>query len=277
MVDHVARRPVRYDHPAMDSPRPGDDDAHVAYLRRLLEGVTSSEPGGEFLYATRTEGKAGFWELLGFRVGGLGRTLLGAVRFQAQSDDPLVFARRSIGHFLSAPPQNLGLDRESYPADLIELRVPLEGESVPDLLGRLKRGEATSTLYLDASHVDLAFDFRPGNPSLQRNPQANVQTRRLVFRSREGHVVAGATLNLGAKLRRSGAFLALTDVRQILPHRLLALPTLVVHRSFLAMMAEPGGSDAAGAPAALPEALSAAMANPFHLLDPRLDTGTGSG
>lgn len=262
----------------MESPGAGvSSDTHLAYLRRLLDGVASAVPGGEFLYVTRTEGKAGVWELLGFRVAGLSRSLLGAVHFQSQSDDPLVFARRSIGHFLSAPPKTLALDRESYPADLIELRVPLAGESVPDLLGRLKRGERVAHLYLDAAKVELAFDFRPANPSLQRNPRSETRTRRLLFRSREGHVLTGSTLNLGAKLRRGGAFLALTDVRQHRPDRQLELPTLVVHRDFLTMMAECGGGDPASgddgvAAAGAPGAFSPENANPFHLLDPRLDT-----
>lgn len=252
-------------------------DRHLAYLRQLLDGAASAVPGGEFLYVTRTEGQPGFWELLGFRVVGLSRTLLGAVHFQSQSEDPLVFARRSIGHFLTAPPKTLAIDRESYPADLLELRVPHEGESVPDLLGRLKRGERVARLYLDAARVELAFDFRPANPSLQRNPRSETRTRRLLFRSRDGHVLTGSTLNLGAKLRRAGAFLALTDVRQHLPDRRLELPTLVVHRDFLTMMAEPADGDPAseddgGAAAGRPEAFAPENANPFHLLDPRLDT-----
>lgn len=258
-------------------PRPAGaaDDTNLAYLRQLLAVTPDSEGGGEFLFLTRTEGKAGFWELVGFRVNGLSRALVGAVHFQSQSDDPLRFARRSLGHFLSAPPQSLAVDRDNYPADLLQLQVPEAGESLPDLLGRLRRGERTTSLHLDADHVEIAFDFRRSNPSLQRLPGESSRSRRLLFRTREGHVLGGTTMNLGAKLRRGGAFLALTGVRQHLPGRLLDLPTLVVHRTFLTMLAEPpeGADDAAGA---VPETFLPQMANPFHLLDPRLDTGAAA-
>ena len=257
------------------------DDLQLSYLERLLEAVRSPVPGGEFLYATRTEGKPGFWELLGFRVVGMSHGILGAVHFQAQSDDPLLFARRSLGHFLSSPPQALSLDRAHYPADLVELRVPREGESVPDLLGRLKRGEPTGGLYIDAGLVELAFDFRPENPSLQRPKGAPGPGQRLLFRTREGHVITGLTSNLSTKLRREGSFIVLTGVRQLLTGRTLALPTLVVHRSFLTMLAEyPEGGIG---PGSLPAPFSPAVSNPFHLLDPRLDVappergGPGSG
>lgn len=247
------------------------DDTHLDYLDRLLRAARDPAAGGEFLYATRTEGQSGFWELVGFRVAGLSRALLGAVRFQSQSEDPLLFARRSLGHFLSSPPQALGLDQATYPADLIELRVPREGEPVPELLGRLKRGERTAALYLDAALIELAFDFRPENPSLQRPRGGAGPTRRLVFRSREGHVLSGEAANLTARLRRAGAFLVLTGVEQALEGRTLALPTLVVHRSFLTMLAD--CSEGGVGSGSLPAAFSAATANPFHLLDPRLDVG----
>lgn len=245
------------------------DDLHLPYLERLLEAARSPAPGGEFLYATRTERKPGFWELLGFRVVGMSHAILGAVHFQAQSEDPLLFARRSIGHFLSAPHQAMSLDRAHYPADLIELRVPREGESVPDLLGRLKRGEATGRLFLDAGLVELAFDFRPENPSLQRPKGAAGPGQRLLFRTRDGHVITGLTANLSAKLRRAESFLALTGVRQLLFGRSLALPTLVVHREFLTMLADyPEGGIG---PGTLPAPFLPEVSNPFHLLDPRLD------
>lgn len=273
---------MRYHRADMESSVAGTpDDTHLAYLRRLLEGVARGDAGGEFLYITRTEGKPGFWELLGFRVRGMPRCLVGAVHFHAQNDDPLVFARRSLGHFLSSPPQTMGHAGQGYPADLIELRVSLEGESPAELLGRLRRGEPTASLFLDAAQVEVAFDFRPANPSLQRASGPQVRPTRLLFRSREGHLLVGDTLNLGAKLRRGGGFLALTGVVQHLPGRELPLPTLVIHREFLTMMTdsaddgEPDKGDGAGA--GLPGAFTPESGNPSHVLDPRLDTGTASG
>ncbi|MFP3939234.1 MAG: hypothetical protein ACLF0P_02910 [Thermoanaerobaculia bacterium] len=213
--------------PAPDASQLSED--HLGYVRRLLDGARDPDAAEEFLYAIRTEGKPGFWELLGFRVSGLSWALVGAAHFHAQSDDPLVFARRSLGHFLSSPPQVVGIDRASYPADLVELRVSRAGESLPDLLGRLRYGRPTASVYLDAGLVDLAFDFRP----------------------------------------RAGAFVVLTGVQQLLPDRALRLPTIVVHRTFLTIIAE---APAEGDDSALPVPLSPDTANPFHLLDPRLGT-----
>lgn len=249
------------------------DDPHLGYLRRLLTSAATPEGGGEFLYLTRAEGKAGFWELVGFRATGLSRAVLGAVHFQAQTDAPGVFARRSLGHYLSSPPQEIGLDRETYPAGLIPLRMPVAEESVPDLLGRLKRGESAAPHFVDADHVEVAFDFRPANPSLQRPAAERAPSRRLLFRTRDGHVLVGSTQNLGAKLRRPSPFLALTGVRQLVSGRALDLPTLVVHRGFLTMMCDAAEEDFN--PAVVPAAFSPATANRFHLLDPRLDTGSG--
>jgi len=247
------------------------EDRHLAYLRRLLESASSPGGGAEFLYLTRTEGKPGMWELVGFRTVGLSRAVIGAIHFQSQTEAHAVFARRSLGHYLSAPPQEIGFDRETYPPGLIPVRSPSAGESIPDLLGRLKRGEPTAPLFVDADHVEVAFDFRPANPSLQRPAGEQARARRLVFRTRDGHVLTGTTQNLGAKLRRASVFLALTEVRQHLPGHVLDLPTLVVNRGFLTMMSELSEGDLdAGS---LPAAFSAETANPFHLLDPRLGTG----
>lgn len=251
-------------------PRSAPDDGQLAYLERLLQAARDPASGGEFLYVTRTEGKPGFWELLGFRVTGMSRVLLAAVHFPDQGGDPLHFARRSLVHFLSSPPQTLGIDRTTYPADVLELRLPREGETVPDLLGRLKRGEPTAAVYLDADLVEIACDFRPENPSLMRAPDGGGVGKRLLFRTREGHVLSGVAANLSSRLRRGGAFFALTGVEQVLDGRTLALPTLLVHREFLAMLTD--FPEAGIAPGSVPAAFSPATANPFHLLDPRLGT-----
>lgn len=256
---------------------PPRDDTHLAYLERLLDGAVRPDEPNEFLYVTRTEGKAGFWELVAVRVPGLQRVLLGALHFQSQSDDPLVFARRSLGHFFSAPPQTLSFDRASYPADVLELRVPRQGESLPELLGALKRGESTTSLYLDVELVEVAFDFRPENPSLQRPTSQGGRTERLLFRSRAGHVVRASATNLAAKLRRAGGFVALVGVEQLVPDgagdsgssRWIPLPTMVVRRSFLTMLTE---APAEGAEASIPAPFSLPMAETSHLLDPRLST-----
>lgn len=244
-----------------------ETDVHLSYLERLLAGTDAAAAPADFLYLVRPEEGNGFWELIGFRVAGLSRALVGAVLFQNQTREAGRFARRPLGHFLSSPPQNIGLDRSTYPADLIELRVPRADETVPDLLGRLKRGEPTETLYVDADMLEIAWDFRRENPSLERPRMAEGPRQNLLLRTREGHVLAGRSANMTSKLRSNRQFLALTAVEQWLPDRNLPLPTLVVHRRYLTMVAETPDS---GRPEAMPLAFAADTINPFHLLDPRL-------
>lgn len=249
-------------------------ESHLPYLERLLEGAVRRQEASEFLYVTRTEGMTGFWELVGFRVPGLERALVGAVHFLSQSDDPLAFARRSLGHFLSSPPQALNLARSSFPADVIEVRVPREGETLPELLGALKRDEATARLYLDTELIELALDFRPGNPSLQRAKAESGPTQRLVFRTRLGHVIRATATNLAVKLRRAGTFVPLTEVEQRVTvggateaARWIPLPTMVVRRDFLTMVMEAEDGDAQ-----LPAVFTPSATANGHLLDGRLST-----
>lgn len=245
------------------------DGQRLSYLQRLLESTADPSGPGEFLYLARPTTEGFFWELVGFRVSGLPRALVGAVRFQAQSRDRSSFARRPLGQFLSSPPQNMAMDRASYPADLIEVRVPRQGESLPDLLGQLKRGEPAGTLFLDADMIDVAFDFRVQNPSLERPRLAGGSGQRLMVRSREGHVLSGVATNLSARLRSEHQFVVLTGVEQWLPEDRLRLPTLVFNRTSLTMITEvPKGEEAAP----LPHPFDRHQANPTHLLDARLGT-----
>lgn len=258
------------DQPPIDpnsSPDTGEAQ-RLSYLKRLLEGTADPAGPGEFLYLARGTTEGFFWELVGLRVKGLTRALVGAVHFQSQTRERSTFARRPLGHFLSSPPQNIALDRASYPADLIEVRVPCRGESLPDLLGRLKQGEPTGTLYLDAEMIEAAFDFRAQNPSLERPRAARPVGQRLVVRSREGHVLSGVTTNLSARLRSEHQFVALAGVEQWLPEGKLRLPTLVLHRRTLTMLTEiPEGEEGL-----LPHPFDRTRANASHILDARLGT-----
>lgn len=262
---HAGSPPI----PPVEDPEVGEGQ-RLGYLTRLLEGTADPAGPGEFLYLARGADEAYFWELVGFRVVGLSRALLGAVHFQAQTRERSTFARRPLGHFLSSPPQNIALDRANYPADLIEVRVPRQGESLPDLLGRLKRDEPTGTLYLDAEMIEVAFDFRAQNPSLERPRLSGAPGQRLVIRSNEGHVLSGVATNLSARLRSQHQFVALTGVRQWLPEGELRLPTLVLHRRGLTMLTEiqEGDEDAP-----LPHPFDRRRANPHHILDAGLGTG----
>lgn len=251
---------------------PATKDSHLAYLERLLDGAVRRESAGEFLYITRTEGRPGFWELLAFKVPGLERAIVGAVRFQPQSDDPIAFARRSLAHYLTTPPQPISVVKASYPADVIELRVPREDETLPDLVGALKRGEETACFYLDTELIEVAADFRAENPSLQRPVHETGSSQRLVFRTASGHVLRATATNLAQKLRRAGPFVTLTGVEQLgAGGGWIRLPTLVVRRTFLVGFTDPPED---GDPR-LPAPFSPAIATTGHLLDVRLATGPG--
>lgn len=246
------------------------DDPQLPYLERLLGGALGREETSDFLYLTRTEGKPGFWELVAFRVPGLGRAVVGALHFLSQTDDPLAFARRSLGHFLTSPNQPVSAGAASYPADVLDLRIPREGESLPDLLGALKRGERTASLYLPKDRVEAAVDFRSENPSLQRSGPKSGSTQRVLFRTSAGHVIRATATNFAVSLRRPGSFLALTRGHQLLPDSVWSpLPTVVVHRRFLIAFTDPPDDD----DAPLPPPFSPATAAGGHLLDARLGTG----
>lgn len=250
------------------------DDPQLPYVERLLGGALGREETSEFLYVTRTEGRPGFWELVALRVPGLDRMVVGALHFLSQSDDPLAFARRSLGHFLTSPPQPIGTEAAAYPADVLDLRIPSEGGSLPDLLGALKRGEPTASLYLPKDRIEAAVDFRSENPSLQRSGPTRGPTQRVIFRTGSGHVIRATATNFAVTLRRPGSFLALTGGHQLLPSGAWCpLPTVVVHRSFLVAFTDPPDDD--GAP--LPSAFSPETAAGRHLLDARLATGPAPG
>jgi hypothetical protein len=97
-------------------------ETQLSYVERLLGGALGSDGNSEFSYITRAEGKPGFWELVAFRVPGLGRAAVGALHFLSQSEDPLAFARRSLAHYLTSPPQPIVTEGSAYPAEVLDLR-----------------------------------------------------------------------------------------------------------------------------------------------------------
>lgn len=250
------------------------NDGHLAYLRQLLEarlaeGAAGEGDGpdlgpGEFLYLVRNDDGSGFWELVGVRVPGYDRAILGTIYFRTQSTDSWQNARRSLASFLTAPPNTLAMDRATFPAKLIEMNVPAAGEDVPDLLRRMKAGEGGQPLFIDAAVVQLAFDFRPGNPSIDRaGARLDAASQAMIFRTCQGHIFSGVAADLGSKMRRGAEFVGVTEVEQTIPTGSLPLPTLVLQRRNLAAIAEREDR-------ALPELFSPQNANPCHLLDPRL-------
>jgi hypothetical protein len=245
---------------------------HVAALLRHIHAVRTGDGAAESkapaaLFLGLDEGSH-FWELIGFRVRGHGSVVLGAIRFPRQPSKQEAHARRSLIHYLSQPPKELGLSGTARPAGLIEVRLPDAQEPIPAFLARMRAGEPVRAIYVHADHVDLAFDFRVDNPSEDRHVRMNQRSAEVhVLRTVGGHVLSGYCGGLHTKLHKDGDFLALSQAVQHTPARKLLLPNLALHRAFLTM-------DALCPAGAGPETWTehtipflAALAQSRHLLD----------
>lgn len=151
---------------------------------------------------------------------------------------------------------------------------------VPAFLEELKAGGGGPGLFVDTEQIELAFDFRPENPSLQRLHQGRTGAvrapTRFAFRTRSGHVPAADAPDLQLKLHRDHPFLALQGVVQVTGRGPIRLPTLTIARRLLTLVAAlPDGAEPPGQ--LLPEPLGAAMADPSHLLDRRLPVDDRAG
>ena len=252
--------------------------AHVGLLLRLLDvqrsrgeafGSVASSPE---LFLVRDEGEF-FWELVGLRLRGFGSVFLGALRFQRQPDRFQRHARRTLDHYLSAPPKELGVSRTPRPAGLLELILPDPSEEIPAFQRRAASGELGRSVFLDSDLIEFAFDFRSGNPSVERDQVFALANREVhVFRTLRGHVLTGISPGLHVKLHQGTRFVAVQDAVQHTAHGRHVLPSLVFHRSQLALdvpLGETGGED----PIALLSRnvlLMPAGAEPRHLLVPDL-------
>lgn len=215
--------------------------AHVGLLLRLLSvqherrETYGTPPTPPELYLVRDEG-ATFWELIGFRIRGHAATLLGALRFKRQEPSFGRYARQPLGFYLSAPPKELGVSKTARPANMLEMLLPNADEDIPAFQRRLRSGEAAQVLYVDAELIEYAFDFRTENPSVEREQvQFTGQVEMHLFRSIRGHLFSGSSHGLHIKLHRNMTFFAVRSPVQHAPTRVHLLPTLFVHRSFVAM------------------------------------------
>lgn len=246
-------------------------DPHLDFLEAYLRSLAATPRGAP---APRppvvAADRESFWELIGLRVHGCATVLLGAVRFQRQDRQPGRWGRRSLAHFLSAPPNRIPREEVVYPSNNVEIEVPEHDETIPAFLGRLESGRPGNSLFVDTGCVEAAFDFRAANPSTEKLHALRSEAAQvLVFRTVAGHVLTGLSPGLSAKLRRDRPFFGLTEVWQHTPRGTFLLPTLILQRGFLTMVG--ALPPAAGRARKLTHpAFAPAVVSASHLLDPRL-------
>lgn len=183
------------------------------------------------------ESRDGLWELIGFRVRGMDSPILGAVHFQRQ--EPASKARRALSDYLSRPPVKPGLSETSFPRHLVPVAVKRDNESFLGFTERLNRGDEPRIVHLAQDCIEVAFDLRPDNPSIEKQPRlGRGESERRVFRTVEGHVLIACVASLAEKLHRDQAFLGLQRVQQLTSCGTLDLPNLIVHRKYFAMTLE---------------------------------------
>jgi len=253
---------------------------HLPHLLMLLHAVERlrSDPGlppsfsmPDRIFLARSDPEH-FWELIALRLQGHPSLLFGAVRFRRQSKEASDWPRQSLVSYLSSPAREIGVAETPLPPNLIELMIPETGESILTFLERARGGGTCRKVLVDREVVELAFDLRLDNPSRHR-PTGDelVGSDSLhLFRTVQGHILSAYPHRLSRKLLRSEDFLALRRATQHTTTSGRPLPTLVVNRSFLTMVARIEGGLAGWLAHSVP--FLGDLANPKHLLDPLLES-----
>lgn len=257
--------------PLMVVPNPAPRADHLDFLRRRALDPGSQQSHACDLELVAPSGAAAFWEIVGLRIQGHDLGILGALEFRRQVEDPDSLARQSLAAYLASPPHVAGSKELLGPNKLIALQVPAASESVADFLSRLSVGGLGSSLLVDPDLIQVGFDFRSQNPSLdKRSHTIQLSWQTVALRTVEGHVLTGALLDLRMKLCRSTPFVALVRVVQHTPECAIPLPTVFIHREYISMMTAVAMKDPIDNWIEDSVPLSAFSANPEHLLDPRL-------
>lgn len=214
----------------MNGKAPPPHVTHVLeHLERLSSGISiTMDEQTVFLGA---EEPTHFWELVGLRLRGVPNVVLAALRFQRHDLPGEPYSRESLATYLSLPPAPLATDLGAARAGEISAYLPRWSESIPNFLARMRAGVDTAAVHLSPDMVEVAFDFRPGNPfSVDAIRRAVGPMTPHVLRTADGHVLYGLA-HPGAQ--NHGAFLALTHAHQFTPGGKIALPPLMVRREYL--------------------------------------------
>lgn len=243
---------------------------HVRELLHRLCGRDAEEEEGAIQLPTESyigNGESGeFWELICFRIWGHPHLLLGAARFSRHEDAMVDYGRESLPYYLTRPEAH-GESGTGGPVGRPSLSVifPQPDEPVPTFLEALRVRAERSVVQVDPARVQFAFDFRSANPSsVSRIRPEHTHPVPTAFRTAEGHVLVGATKNLAERLQDPSSFLMLLDPVQRTAGGTHVLPTLALHRSFVAAAAEaPDPDDDRSLERLLPFDLGTALATPL--------------
>lgn len=213
----------------MSGKAPPPHVVHVhEHLERLSSGISiTMDEETVFLGA---EDPTHFWELVGFRLKGVPSVVLAALRFHRHDHPGEEYARESLATYLSSPPAPLATDLGAARPGEISAYLPRWNETVPNFLARMRAGVDTDAVHLSPEMVEVAFDFRTGNPfSVDAIRRSVGPMTPHVLRTADGHVLYGLAHPGG----QSGAFLALTHAHQFTPNGKIPLPPLMVRRDYL--------------------------------------------
>lgn len=174
-------------------------------------------------------------EVVGFRMRGHPLALFGAFVFPRHRRSAVPHGRPSLAPFLSNPPRTVGYCDDPTPPGHMTIFLPEVEETVPAFMERLRERGGTG-IHVDANVIDVAFDLRFENPSeIRQHSHGVARPSRSVFRTLAGHVISGMSVGLYQTLHKDDRFVILTDAVQHRASSDVALPTLAVNRSILAL------------------------------------------
>jgi hypothetical protein len=231
------------------------------HLERLASGISITLDEEQIYLGSKDE--THFWELVGLRVRGLNTVMLAALRFYRHDHPGEPFARESLATYLSSPPAPLATDMSAARHGEISAYLPRMNETIPNFLQRMRGGVDTAAVHLSPDTVEVAFDFRTGNPfSVDAIRRTVGPMTPHVVRTVAGHVLYGLA---HPAAQHQGAFLALTHAHQFTPEGKVTLPPVMLRRDFLVAML-PLGHERTRLAAANWAPFAPAEANPEHLL-----------
>jgi hypothetical protein len=204
----------------------------LEHLQRVQDGHTA-DTNPEAVFLGRDEGDA-FWELVGLRMTGCPVVLLAALRFQRHDLPGVPFGRESLASYLSGPPY-----RSSNEPGTLAAVLPSAMQTIPFFLRGLQVGRSVTTVNLDPSRVEVAFDFRSHSPSALAALKAKAPPlREYYLRSVAGHVLRGYSHELSARHAEENQFIAVRSPVQVTPSGSQELPSLIVNRRFVTLTAD---------------------------------------
>lgn len=216
-------------------------DAHRTHVARFLKHLapTESDRGDgvpafseeEYLGAVEDEW---LWELVGLRLYGHPSLVLALAQFRRQARGGQPHGRVSLVQYLTSPSRPQRPDEVPPPSGVLALVPVPTSQDVPTFLREARKGHLPPVTWLDRSAIQMAFDFRPENPSDQRRARGEGGGQHRRFRTMDGHLLEARAEELHAKLHRDLEYVALVDGVQRTPEGSYILPTLIVRRAYLA-------------------------------------------